>query len=220
MQGFKPASNNSSNILALIKYAFPNAVFPVGAIHEFVCNNDEGSSASTGFISGIVSSLMKKSGASLWITSSFQVFPPALKQFGIQPDNIIFIHIKKEKEILWCMEEALKSGALSAVVAEIQNVTLIASRRLQLAVENSGTTGFLLRKNPKSLITSCVTRWKITSLPSNCDTPGVGFPRWSVELQKVRNGKPGAWQMEWRAGKFRFAYKPSSEAEDQQRKAG
>jgi protein ImuA len=33
--------------------------------------------------------------------------------------------------------------------------------------------------------------------------PGVGFPRWTVELLKVRNGNPGTWQMEWAAGSFR-----------------
>jgi len=33
--------------------------------------------------------------------------------------------------------------------------------------------------------------------------PGVGFPRWNVELLKVRNGKPGTWQVEFSAGRFR-----------------
>jgi protein ImuA len=33
--------------------------------------------------------------------------------------------------------------------------------------------------------------------------PGVGFPRWSVELIKVRNGKTGSWQVEWMGRKFR-----------------
>jgi protein ImuA len=32
--------------------------------------------------------------------------------------------------------------------------------------------------------------------------PGVGFPRWNVQLLKVRNGKPGAWQLEWEGGQF------------------
>jgi protein ImuA len=27
--------------------------------------------------------------------------------------------------------------------------------------------------------------------------PGVGFPRWEVELLKVRNGEPGKWIIEW-----------------------
>jgi len=31
----------------------------------------------------------------------------------------------------------------------------------------------------------------------------VGFPRWNVELLKVRNGNPGAWKIEWSAGSFR-----------------
>jgi len=32
--------------------------------------------------------------------------------------------------------------------------------------------------------------------------PGVGFPRWQIELLKVRNGKPGKWTVEWSAGRF------------------
>jgi protein ImuA len=32
--------------------------------------------------------------------------------------------------------------------------------------------------------------------------PGVGFPRWNVELLKVRNGQPGNWQVEWMDGRF------------------
>jgi protein ImuA len=32
--------------------------------------------------------------------------------------------------------------------------------------------------------------------------PGIGFPRWQVELLKVRSGKPGSWQLEWVNGKF------------------
>ena len=103
------------------------------------------------------------------------------------------------------MEEALKCDGLSAVIGEMQELSFTASRRLQLAVEQSRVTGFILRHNPRNLnTTACVTRWKITSLPSELadDMPGVGFPRWNVELLKIRNGKPGAWQIEWTAGPF------------------
>jgi protein ImuA len=27
--------------------------------------------------------------------------------------------------------------------------------------------------------------------------PGLGFPRWQVELLKVRNGNPGTFVLEW-----------------------
>jgi protein ImuA len=45
----------------------------------------------------------------------------------------------------------------------------------------------------------------ISSLPSSTqnDMPGVGFPRWRVELNKIRNGRPGCWEVEFAAGRFR-----------------
>ena len=32
--------------------------------------------------------------------------------------------------------------------------------------------------------------------------PGVGFPRWQVDLLKVRNGNPGSWTVEWSKRRF------------------
>jgi protein ImuA len=133
------------------------------------------------------------------------LFPPALKAFGIEPDRIIFIDLSKERDVLWAMEEALKCEGLAAVVGEIQDISFTASRRLQLAVEQSRVTGFILRHHPRNLNTiACVARWKITTLPSELEEgmPGVGFPRWNVSLLKIRNGRPGTWNMEWSAGAF------------------
>ena len=121
------------------------------------------------------------------------------------------------------MEEALKCKGLSAVIGEMQDLSFTASRRLQLAVEQSQVTGFVLRKNPRSLNTSaCLARWKITSLPSELpgEMPGVGFPRWNVELLKVRNGRPGNWQIEFAAGRFRYISKIAAIHPQQQKKTG
>ena len=186
--------------LATINNAFPNKVFPKAAVHEFISCSPGDVAATIGFISGIIASLMKNKSAAIWISNNKIIFPPALKNFGITPDKIIFIYLKKEKEILWAMEEALKCEALAAVIADIPNLNFTASRRLQLAVEKSNVTGFILRQT-KNIIspTACVSRWKITSLPTalSNNMPGVGFPRWNVELIKIRNGKPGKWQVEW-----------------------
>ncbi len=224
LQGYKPAANNVcfDAGLGVIKYAFPTASFPLGAVHEFLCNSAEDASASSGFIAGILSSIMHGSGAALWISSSQLIFPPALKTFGIEPDKIIFVNVAKEKERIWAMEEALKCNGLSAVVGDIQEVSFTESRRLQLAVEQSRVTGFILRRNPKNLATACVTRWKIMPLPTQSadGLPGLGFSRWNVELLKVRNGKPGIWELEWAAGGFRHVHKLTSINKEQHRKAG
>jgi len=225
LQGFKTKGNAEVlNILPpLITEAFPNGQFPTGAVHEFLSSTAEDASATCGFVSGILSSLMQKKGACVWITSSLSIFPNALASFGITPDKIIFINLKKEKEILWTTEEALKFDGLAAVIAETKELNFTASRRLQLAVEQSRVTGFILRCNPKTITnTACVSRWKITSLPGELEDnmPGVGFPRWNVELLKIRNGKPGAWQIEFMDGKFYPVYTTVAIPQLQQKKTG
>jgi protein ImuA len=225
LQGFKslPQSDSVDVGLGPIKHSFPNATFPLGSVHEFCCVGEEDAASTTGFIAGILGTLMKAGGVSLWISSSRTIFPPALKTFGIDPDRIIFIDLRQQKDVLWAIEETLKCEGVVAVIGEVPELSFNVSRRLQLAVEQSRVTGFIIRVNSRNLnTTACVTRWKITHLPSEFpgDMPGVSFPRWNVELLKVRNGKPGEWQVEWKAGKFRHDYKLTTIHLDQKKKTG
>jgi protein ImuA len=213
LQGYKavtlPAQQQVIN--GPIRYAFPNETFPVGAVHEFICSSKENNAASAGFVSGILSGLMNKGGSCCWVTSDPMIFPPAYKQFGIDPCNILIIHAPKTNDIPWIIEEILKSSAVVAVIAEIKEIGFKESRRFQLAAEQTGITGFMLRNNPKNLATCAATRWKIQPINSNKNTslPGISYPRWHVELLKVRNGKPGNWQLEWRAGTFKYLQEES-----------
>ena len=121
------------------------------------------------------------------------------------------------------MEEALKCSALTAVIGEMQEISFTASRRLQLAVEQSKVTGFILRNNPQKLNpTACVSRWKITPLISESpnDLPGIGFPHWMVELLRIRNGKCGSWEVKWEDGRFQQVYKPTPTDQGLQKKTG
>jgi len=217
MQGYKPASLGSANRFGLgsIEAAFPNGVFPTGAIHEFLNMAPEHSAAAGGFIAGLLKALMRQDGICLWIGTMRSIYPPALKNFGIAPDRIVFIDLQREKDVLWVMEEALRCEGLSAVIAEVRELDFAQSRRLQLAVEQSRVTGFVLRNDPlKIKPTACVARWKITPAQSELQDglPGVGFPRWTVELQKVRNGNPGIWKVEWSEGGFNLVTENNQEA--------
>ena len=223
MQRLKKVSGSSLNTgLWEVEKAFPDQTFPVGAVHEFISNAKEDAAATNGFMSGLISKLMKK-GTAVWVSSKRTLFPPALKVFGIEPERIIFIDLWRQKDVLWAIEEALKCGVVSAVIGELSELSFTESRRLQLAVEQSRVTGFIHRYNPKSEnITACVSRWKIKPLASDISgIPGTGFPRWNVQLLKVRNGKPGAWQIEWSAGQFKHITRQTySLTEIQKRKAG
>ncbi len=105
--------------LGFMAAAFPNRTFPLGAVHELISEKGESAAATAGFTAGILSGLMKNGSAAVWIGQSRILFPPALKAYGIQPDQIIFIDLQKEKDILWSMEEALKCGGLAAVIGEL-----------------------------------------------------------------------------------------------------
>ena len=110
------------------------------------------------------------------------------------------VHAKNEKDVLWTIEETLKCERLTAVVGEVKAIGFTESRRLQLATEKSRVTGFIIRHNPRILnSTACIARWRITTLQSelNDGMHGVGFPKWNVELLKVRNGAAGNWKIEW-----------------------
>ncbi len=232
LEGFKSVASNTLDLgLGPILSAFPNGIFPLGAVHEFLAAKPEDSAAATGFLSGLLSSLMGTRGTSLWISTSRTLFPPALKAFGINPDRFIFIDLQKENDVIWALDEALKCAALTAVVGEVRDISFTASRRLQLAVEQSQVTGFILRKNygrdAKTVnTTACVSRWRITSLPGEImeGLPGVGFPKWRVELSRIRNGRPGAWDIMWMNGKFVHQPKPQLSqtiiSTSEERKAG
>ncbi|HEX6192274.1 MAG TPA: Error-prone repair protein ImuA, partial [Chitinophagaceae bacterium] len=99
LQGYKKPSRETIPVeLGIISEAFPYNNFPTGAIHEFITASPSDMAATTGFVMGIVSQLVSTSGVCLWISSSRNLFPPALISFGIEPDKIIFLDLKKETD--------------------------------------------------------------------------------------------------------------------------
>jgi len=217
-EGYKPPPVGTRELVGLgpVEGAFPNGVFPLGTVHELVCGNTEQATACGGFVTGLLSVLMKNGGACLWIGLSGNLFPSALKAFGVEPDKVIFVNLSKNKDVLWVMEEALKCTGLAAVIGEVGEMDFKQSRRLQLAVERSQVTGFVLRNYSNKMgNTACAARWQIKPLPSEPvdGLPGLGFPRWQVELLRVRNGQPGNWIIEWSDNRFKPVEKQVQEQE-------
>ncbi len=214
LEGFKPPTAGAVSIMELgpVEDAFSNGIFPTGTIHEFLGIETEQAAACGGFMAALLGRLMQNDGIAVWIGTARKLFPPALKAFGVEPDRIIFVDLQKERDVLWAIEEAMKCKGLAAVIGEVKQINFAQSRRLQLAVENSQVTGLILRTDARKMnITASAARWQITALPSEpqSDLPGIGFPRWQVELLKVRHGNPGTWQIEWVEGKFKNVSKPT-----------
>lgn len=199
-----------------LEAAFPDHTFPRGCIHEFISPDNESAAATTGFMTALLGHMP---GPCVWISRNKKVFAPALGTFGLAADQVIFIYPDKDKDLLWATEQALKCPGLGAVIADVQELDLTSSRRLQLAVEQSRVTGLLHRHQARSTgHTACVARWQVRPLGAE-DTglPGMGHPRWEVNLLKVRNGRPGTWTIDWVAGQFRVRTEPAEDRRDNRR---
>jgi len=208
MQGFREMSERRIRTgMPYLDAAFPGQVFPAGVIHELGSSSRTGSAATAGFMACLLGLLSARSGGlCLWISARRTLFPPALAFFNIPADRIIFIDVAKESDVIWAVEEALKCNVLTAVVGELEEISFTQSRRLQLAVEHSHVTGLMHCFNVNKITqNTCVARWKIDPVPSLVeeDMPGIGQPAWQVALLKIRNGKPGRWNITWSGGRLR-----------------
>jgi len=186
-----------------IDRALPEGGLPQGALHE-CAGGDLGAvhgAAAALFVAGVLARL---NGQVLWCLRARDLFAPALAGAGLNPDRVIYAEASDDKMILLSMEEGLRHRGLAGVVGEVARLPMTASRRLQLAAENSGVTAFVIRRwriateaaqfNQPS---AAATRWRITAAPSApLPVPGIGRPRWKLELLRCRGGDSAEWDVE------------------------
>jgi protein ImuA len=100
-----------------------------------------------------------------WALDAGALYGPALLQFGIDPARLILVRARRDADALWAMEEGLRCDRLAAVVGEITDISLTASRRLQLAAEDTGITALALRpKTDKPVPSAAATRWRLDAV--------------------------------------------------------
>jgi len=185
--------------VSAIDEALPWQGLPLAALHEIEGAGaaDENGAAVT-FLAGILARLAPVRPV-LWCLQRTDLHPPGLALVGLDAQRMVLLRAPDERDILWAMEEGLRSRALAAVVGEVEALSTPASRRLQLAAESAGVTGFVLHRsagNPGA--SAAVTRWRIAALPSApiAGEPGIGRLRWRVELLRCRGGLPAVWDVE------------------------
>lgn len=194
--------------VADIDRRLPKGGLAFSALHEIAggANGAVDGAAAASFAAGIAA---RTGGKVLWCYSQPDLFAPALAQFGLTEDRVVFFEARDEAAILGCFEEALRHGGLSAVVGELAGLSRVASQRLQLAAETSGTMGLAVRRwrrhvdardfgNP----TAAFTRWRVTEISSGVlPVRGLGRARWLLELMRARGGESAEFEVEACDGK-------------------
>jgi protein ImuA len=183
----------------------PGGGLPLGRWHEITGEGMEveTSAAPAAWGARLGSSLTEAQsgkGEGVWILQREDLHAPGLAAMGLRP---IFVLVRNDTEALSAAEDALRAKGVAAVWAEVADLDLTAGRRLQLACEAHGATGFVLRRRlwarrgAEETSTGSATRWRVASAPSDPgDEPGLGPARWRVTLERAQGGRPGAWIME------------------------
>lgn len=170
-----------------------------GALHDVAGSRElADDAAATIFLAGILARL---EGTVFWCLRWRDLFAPALHLAGLHPDRVIFVEAGSDTNVLTAMEECLRHPGLAGVVGELGNVSLTASRRLQLAAEASGVAAFVFRRSSPAETaaegSAAVTRWRVRAAPSEAlGIPSLGRPRWELSLERARGGDPQLWIVE------------------------
>jgi len=152
-----------------------------------------------------------------------------LNALGLDPGRVILVETAHRKETLWAIAEALHSGAPAAVLGMIDRLDLKTSQKLQLAASDCGLPLLLLRPaapTPPSPASgspprerggvplgggwgggsAAATRWRVGTALAARDRFGMqARPRWHLQLERCRNGRPGEWVVEYDHVAHRFS---------------
>lgn len=175
----------------------PAALFPLRlgqqGVHE-VCETRFGDMAAlTGFA---MAGAKCRPGAVAWISQlglgmeHGRIPAAGLGQVMAAPPPRLHVTARKPAEALWAIEEAIGSGAVALVVAEIGRVDFTASRRLALASSRHGVPVILLMPHTCEGSTAASARWRVAPRPSGpnrYDPRAPGSPRWRAVLERSRS---------------------------------
>ncbi len=139
-------------------------------------------------------------GPVLWIRPDWtaeRLNPDAMRRF-VDPSRLLFLDARRAEDLLWSMEEVLRSGQIALTIADLPAPPgLTAVRRLHLAAETGATEGPLA---PLGVLLTpgdggapgVETRWGMTP-----DHGTGGLEAWRLERLRARSAPPKSWRMEW-----------------------
>ncbi len=178
----------------------------LGAYHELAPAAPLHLGAAAGFALALAA-LTRRDAPVLWIQTEFAAleggapYGPGLDLLGLAMDRLVLLRVPRPVDVLWAKEEALKSGAVAAVLAELPEdgavADLTATRRLTLAAREGGSLGLLLRHRASPHPSAAATRWEVAGHVSESDGDGLGRTAFALTLTRNRRGPCGRWIVCW-----------------------
>lgn len=203
-----------------IDAVFPAGGLPLGCWHEVAGEGLEiETAAATAAFTATLARPLAGRGAVVWVMRRGDLYAPGLVGLGFPAERLIQVRVRDEIQALAALEDALGNAGVAAAIGEVEDVDLTAGRRLRLACERRGATGFVIRRRlfggPSGGSSggmtgnaaggsAATTRWTVTAAPSDPERGGTGLgaSRWRVSLTRCRGGRAGEWILEMNDGAY------------------
>ena len=146
-----------------------------------------------------------REGKSCGVSTGPIFFTPALAPADLKSDPSLYLKGGDEKMVLDCFEEGLRHVGLGRgrCGGRAPSDARIAAAAAGLAAEGTRGLGVTLRRWRRQTEATdlgqptAATRWRVSALPSTpLPLPGVGRPRWLVELSPLPGGRERGFQLE------------------------
>ena len=113
-------------------------------------------------------------------------------RLGLDPARVILVEAADDRQALWAMEEALRSGAPAAVAGAIGALDLKLSQRLHLAAGEAGPARAAAAGGPGTA-SAAVTRWRVGAAHAAHDRFGlIARWRWQVSARTLPQRTTGS----------------------------
>jgi protein ImuA len=169
---------------------------PLGRLHELT-------GPARRSLAAVIAARMQ--GPIFWITPAWQATRLNPEGFCrlFQPGRLIQIEPKRAEDLLWTMEEVLRSGAVPLVVADLPSPpALTPVRRLHLAAEagheaEGGWPLGLILTPGRGGAPGVETRWHMAP-----DHGAEGRRAWQLDRVRARMAPPQSWEVSVQGGAF------------------
>jgi hypothetical protein len=171
--------------LAALDALAPGRALARGVVHELL--HDPGHAAPQ-FLAALVARSAAVAGrAVVWSDPHRTLYPPALAALGVGLDRLYVLRPRSPADEAWAVTECLRCRGVGAVVAAPARVSRVEARRFQLAAEQGGTVGVLVRPLGRGTdVYAAATRWLVA--PARGERT---VQRWTVRLVHGHGGRVG-----------------------------
>jgi protein ImuA len=128
-------------------------------------------------------------------TARAAFYPPAAANLGVQLERLVLVRPRTQKDFRWALNQSLSCQGVGAVICWPERLDSKTFRQWQLAAENAGTVGLMIRPNGvRGQPSWSDLQLLVETLPvvPSAAAPATTARRLRVEIIRCRNGNPGS----------------------------